>query len=480
MNLKEPSINAFINDYVEKLRQGTVTIFLGAGMSKAAGFVDWKGLLKDLATELGLKIEDESDLISVAQFHKNKNNNRNKIDEKIVNEFTDSDVETENHRIIARLPFKTIWTTNYDDLIEDAHKKIYKKVDVKSEVDDLFINQDNRACILYKMHGDKDKPWLAVLLKEDYEKYYYTHEPFISILNSELISKSFLFVGFSFTDPNINYIFGRLTHRYSDKSKDHYCIMKRTALEDWGNDPDKFEYEKIKQDLFVKELGRYRVQTIFIEKYSDLTLLLAEIERRYNSHSVFISGSAAEYGDLTEGEAHDFIHLLSKEIVKNNLTVINGFGLGVGSAVINGALDAVYSHPKKYTENQLVVRPFPQFPSVGKELDELWEEYRQNMISRAGIIIILFGNKKLKDGSIENADGVFKEFQIALSKGLWPIPIHYTGYMAEEIYKILEREYTSFNLPEFFIKEIGNLKLDKVNFGKSVAEIISIVKMVTV
>lgn len=50
MNFKEPSINAFINDYVEKLRQGTATIFLGAGMSKAAGFVDWKGLLRDLAT----------------------------------------------------------------------------------------------------------------------------------------------------------------------------------------------------------------------------------------------------------------------------------------------------------------------------------------------------------------------------------------------------------------------------------------------
>ena len=478
MNFKEPSINAFINDYVEKLRQGTATIFLGAGMSKAAGFVDWKGLLKDLATELGLKIEDEPDLISVAQFHKNKNNNRNKIDEIIVNEFTDSDVETENHRIIARLPFNTIWTTNYDDLIEDAHLKIHKKVDVKSEVDDLFINRDNRACILYKMHGDKDKPGKAVLLKEDYEKYYYTHEPFISILNSELITKSFLFVGFSFTDPNINYIFGRLTHRYSEKSKDHYCIMKRTALEDWDNVKEKYEYEKIKQDLFVKELSRYRVQTIFIEKYSELTLLLSEIERRFNSHSVFISGSAAEYDNFTEREAHNLIHLISKEIVKNNFTVINGFGLGVGSAVINGALDAVYSKPKKFSENQLVLKPFPQFPSGGKELDELWEDYRQNMISRAGIIIILFGNKRLEDGSIENAKGVKRELDIALSKGLWPIPIYYTGYMASEIYQFLSREFVNYKIPEQFITKIGELKYYEDDVQKSVSEIISLIKKV--
>ncbi|MBN1925710.1 MAG: SIR2 family protein [Prolixibacteraceae bacterium] len=478
MNLNAHGINAFINDYVEKLRQGTATIFVGAGMSKAAGFVDWKGLLRDIANELGLKIDEEPDLISVAQFHKNKNNNRNKIDEKIVNEFTDADFETENHRIIARLPYSTIWTTNYDDLIEDAHVKINKKVDVKSEVDDLFVNRNNRSCIVYKMHGDKDKPSKAVLLKEDYEKYYYTHEPFVSLLNSELITKSFLFVGFSFTDPNINYIFGRLTHRYSDKSKDHYCVMKRISLADCNGDNDKFEYEKIKQELFVKDLLRYRVQTIFIDNYSDLTLLLSEIEKRYNSHSVFISGSAVEYGDFTSLEAQNFVHLLSTEIIRNNLTVVNGFGLGIGSAVINGALDAIYSNPKKNSEVQLVLKPFPQFPSGGKDLGQLWEEYRQNMISRAGIILILFGNKQTVDG-IVNAGGVRREFEIAMSKGLVPVPVFYTGYMAKEIFDELARDFSKYNLNEDLFSDINKLTLHKDNLQKSVREIISIIQKIT-
>nr|WP_199161519.1 SIR2 family protein [Elizabethkingia sp. ASV34] len=477
MDLNKPEINAFINDYVSKLRQGTATIFLGAGMSKAAGFVDWKGLLRDIAGDLGLRIDEETDLISVAQFHKNKNNNRNRIDEKIVDEFTDSDVETENHRIIARLPFSTIWTTNYDDLIEDAHEKIHKKIDVKSEVDDLFINKGNRSCILYKMHGDKDKPSKAILLKEDYEKYYYTHEPFISILNSELITKSFLFVGFSFTDPNINYIFGRLTHRYSDKSKDHYCIMKKTALSDWDNNTEKFEYEKIKQELFIKELSRYRVQTILIENYADLTRLLKEIEKRYNSHSVFISGSAINYGDFTQQEAQSFIHLLSKEIIKNNLNIVNGFGLGIGSAVINGALDAIYSNPKKFSENQLILKPFPQFPSGGKNLGELWEEYRQNMISRAGISLIVFGNKHDGDGII-NAGGVKREFDIAVEKGLIPIPLSYTGFMAKEIFDEISGDWTKCNLTEEIYRDISRLSIDKNNLEVSVNEIILIIKKI--
>ena len=472
MDINTREINAFINDYVDKLRQGNATILIGAGLSKAAGFVDWKGLLQDLAKEIGLKIEDENDLISVAQFHKNSKQNRNRIDEKIVNEFTDKDIETENHHIIVRLPFKTIWTTNYDDLIEDTHYKYNKKVDVKSDVDSLFVNRDNRSCVLYKMHGDKDHPNKAVLLKEDYEKYYYTHEPFVALLNSELITKSFLFVGFSFTDPNINYVFGRLTHRYSDKSKDHYCIMKKCSLNDYEGDKGKYEYETIKQQLFIEELKRYRVQTILIENYPDLTLILKEIEKRYNSHSVFISGSAIDYGDFTTLEAHKFIHTLSKKLVERNLTVVNGFGLGVGSAVINGALDAIYSNPKKYSEEQLVLKPFPQFKTGEKELDELWEEYRQQMISRAGIIIFVFGNKdEGKGNGTENAGGVKREFLIALEKGLFPIPIHYTGYMSEEIFNELEKHGISKQL----IEDISKLQLDKDDLDKSVNQILNII-----
>src|SRR5690606_8432043 len=139
-------------------------------------------------------------------------------------------------------------------------------------------------------------------------------------------------------------------------------------------------------------LKRFGITAILIDDYPDITLLLKEVEKRYNSHSVFISGSAVEYGDFTPLEAQNFIHLLSKELIKKNFNVVNGFGLGIGSAVINGALDAVYSEPKKYSENQLILKPFPQFPSEGKDLGELWEKYRQNMISRAGISLILFGN----------------------------------------------------------------------------------------
>src|SRR3546814_20066008 len=73
-----------------------------------------------------------------------------------------------------------------------------------------------------------------------------------------------------------------------------------------------------------------------------------------------------------------------------NCRVVNGFGWGIGSAVINGALEAIYGNPQKYSEAQLIVRPFPQH---GDNLQALWEQYRQRMISLAGVALFFFGNK---------------------------------------------------------------------------------------
>jgi hypothetical protein len=36
---------------------GDVAIFAGAGLSRAAGYVDWRSLLREIATELKLDID---------------------------------------------------------------------------------------------------------------------------------------------------------------------------------------------------------------------------------------------------------------------------------------------------------------------------------------------------------------------------------------------------------------------------------------
>lgn len=96
--------------------------------------------------------------------------------------------------------------TNYDSLIEDALTESKRVVDVKYNNKHLSLTKPHRDAIVYKMHGDKSNPDEAILIKDDYEKYYRDHAQFITALSGDLISKTFLFVGFSFSDPNIDYI----------------------------------------------------------------------------------------------------------------------------------------------------------------------------------------------------------------------------------------------------------------------------------
>jgi uncharacterized protein YggL (DUF469 family) len=58
------TIEKFIEDFTNELRERNVAIFAGAGMSVDAGFVNWKGLLKPLADELNLDVEREQTIAS--------------------------------------------------------------------------------------------------------------------------------------------------------------------------------------------------------------------------------------------------------------------------------------------------------------------------------------------------------------------------------------------------------------------------------
>ena len=79
--------NAFFRDYIKAIRDGNAALFAGAGLSRPSGFVDWKELLRPLAEDIGLKIDDEHDLTLVAQYVRNKSGNRNSINQSIMDAF---------------------------------------------------------------------------------------------------------------------------------------------------------------------------------------------------------------------------------------------------------------------------------------------------------------------------------------------------------------------------------------------------------
>ncbi len=470
-------IESFIKEFVKDLAENNVAVFAGAGMSKSAGFVNWADLLRDIATELGLSVDKEHDLISLAQYHVNENRGKARINKKILEEFAQEAEATENHKILARLPVTTFWTTNYDTLIEDSLKTANKVVDIKHQVKQLANTRPKRDVVIYKMHGDVHHPADAIITKEQYESYYKTHESFVTTLSGDLISKTFLFIGFSFTDPNLDYVLSRLNIQFGEDSRQHYCFIKKQSKD--KDDEEIFKYNLRKQELMINDLMRYKIKTILVEEYSDITEILKEIERRFRKKTIFISGSAEEYGAWNRNEAQSFIHSLSKNIVSAGFRIINGFGWGVGSAVINGALEAVYERPDRYSEDQLIMRPFPQFETGEKKLPALWEEYRQRMISLAGIAVFIFGNKDDGKGKIISANGVKREFEIAISQGLIPIPIAATGYITKEVFdEIIKAPEKIYEGMEWIIPIITELASDELSSDEIIKKVITIIQTI--
>jgi hypothetical protein len=470
-------IKSFVKEFVKDLMENNVAIFAGAGMSKTAGYVNWSDLLKDITTDLGLSIDKEHDLISIAQYHVNENRGRAKINKKILEEFSEGAEATENHKILASIPIKTFWTTNYDTLIEDSFKSANKIVDIKHHTSQLVNTRPKRDVVVYKMHGDVYHPSDAIITKEDYESYYKKHEGFVTTLSGDLISKTFLFIGFSFTDPNLDYVLSRLNIQFGENSRQHYCFIKKQSK--GKDDNEMFKYNLRKQELMINDLMRYKIKAILIDEYLDITDILKEIEIEYKKKTIFISGSAEQYGSWSRIEAQGFIHSLSKSIILEGYRIINGFGWGVGSAVVNGALEAVDERPDKYSEDQLIMKPFPQFETGEKKLPDLWEEYRHKMISLAGIAIFIFGNKYDEKGEIILAKGVKREFEIAISQGLIPIPIASTGYISKEIYDEIVNDPAKFyGDMAWIVLVIKELASNSLNANEIVTQVISIIRTI--
>ena len=66
--MSNEQIASFLSTYSDEIESDNAAIFAGAGLSRAAGFVDWKMLLKSVAISLGLDVDKESNLVALAQY----------------------------------------------------------------------------------------------------------------------------------------------------------------------------------------------------------------------------------------------------------------------------------------------------------------------------------------------------------------------------------------------------------------------------
>lgn len=429
----------FIKKYSKALQAKNAAIFTGAGTSIETGFLDWKHLIKPFADELKLDIDQEPDLVKLTQYYVNKKGNRYALNQKILNNFYETGQQNHVLSILARLPIYNYWTTNYDKLLENALRENDRNPDVKITNDSLSQNIVNRDAIVYKMHGDQGTPQNAVITKDDYEEYHMTHSLFTAALQGDLVSKTFLFVGFSFEDPNLEYVLSRVRILLNGQVREHYCFFKRINRKQYTDsngilDEESFNRDTIRQELKIEDLERFGINVVLLNSYDEIPGILEELERQYLYNSIFISGSIYHpEGKWNTSLVDHFCYELSKKIVENDWKILSGFGLGIGSTIINGALEATDNNRFKTINDNLSLHPFPQIAPQNSSLQQQWTKYRENIISKAGICIFIFGNKE-ENGKKIIAEGMIEEYNIAKKMNKLIIPVGGTGGASKKIY----------------------------------------------
>ncbi len=426
----------FIKRYVQAMESGDVAIFAGAGLSRAAGYVDWRSLLRDIASELKLDVDRETDLIAVAQYHLNEKRHRGRLNQAIVDELTGSAVLTPTHRILARLPIPTAWTTNYDQLLEQSFEDAGKIVDVKLSQENLAHTKRGRDVVLYKMHGCVTQPHEAVVTKDDYEQYEKKRSLFVESLKGDLIAKTFLFLGFSFTDPNIDYILSRVRVLLGANVREHFCVMRVPERPGRmsGRRRAEYEYEQRKTTLRQADLMRFGIETVWVNDYSEVEHLLTALSFFSHRKAVFVSGAAHDSAPLGQVRLDSLALELGTRLIDEGFSLVSGFGSGIAEQCVIGALRALHGIPKGADLERLLVRPLPRAPKANQQREQD-TRHREDLIARSGAVVVVSGNRAQGVGH-EVSPGVLEEVDIALREGRRVIPIGASGHAARKVWEM--------------------------------------------
>ena len=320
---------ASFGQYVDK-REATVLV--GAGLSRDAGYPDWSGLLQTVKEKL--LQPDLNDLPLLAQYFTNEHSETD-LQELLRQELQliPRPQPTRCHELLASLPLAEVWTTNYDDLIERAmggSARAYVKDD------DLAQREGGSGCRVYKMHGSlthPDEPLIAA--RDQYIRYPDSHRRFWALFQASFLTKSFLFLGFSFEDPNFNQVFQTIRRARDDIHREHFAVIREPPA----------EKDKILFELRRKDLEAVGIKVATIDEHAQLEVLLTQLIARCRPCRLFIAGSPAEKKpdigdsypavDLPESMS-DFADHLGAAFAETSVALSAGgsFGAQVGYALL--------------------------------------------------------------------------------------------------------------------------------------------------
>lgn len=191
----------------ERARRGELALFVGAGVSMAAGLPSWEALITSIAERHGVDLTDVASPLDRAELLRRELGAD--FGAAVAQEASRVDRYAITHSLLAALGCSEVVTTNYDGLYELAAG------DVEGTGPLPVLPYDEprsgRPWVL-KMHGDVRDPAGIVLTRSDFVRYDSRSGPMGSVVQALLLTRHLLVVGASLTDDN----FLRLAHEVID------------------------------------------------------------------------------------------------------------------------------------------------------------------------------------------------------------------------------------------------------------------------
>jgi hypothetical protein len=202
-----------LNELIKQIGLGQCCVFVGAGLSKGAGYP----LLGVLIDELKKAVEEKakenldsnpSDLpLQIEKIRISLGEDRYRTE---LLKIFDSDNKygfLEVHQIVSSIPFSSWITTNYDSCLENAMRALYvqPQVDFFPDLDPTLLRYGH----IFHIHGvirpndEKDYFKSIILSRSDYDYAYKQDSVLCGFLQDLFRWRTVVFTGYSLNDPEL-------------------------------------------------------------------------------------------------------------------------------------------------------------------------------------------------------------------------------------------------------------------------------------
>lgn len=365
----------FIKEFSQELYDGNGVYFIGAGISKASHLPGWLELLKPFSDQLGITNIEEKDLPLIAQYIINENaGNRGPFITSISKKLRRKVSPNKYHDHITKTNLYSIWTTNYDRLIEDAFTDVIK--DIKFNDDSISRIVPDAQLEIIKLHGCIfNSPVDEIVITEaDFEDFFIKRPATTQRLRMDFLRKSFLFIGYGYKDQNIKNIIVEARRLANNATRQHYLVMI---------DQKTHEYK-----LWCNDLNRVGINVINIDNYTELEEILEKLSLASRGKSVFVTGShssthSKEAKKLGEIFAHD-----------NDLLLLDGQSSGIMRVVVSSFMEKCILEKMDISKR---LRFFPNPYAANEDFKDdvtllpLLKQWRSDLLKAAHIVVAFDG-----------------------------------------------------------------------------------------